>query len=248
VRVLDVIFPYNITLQTLSGIAGHDGESEQNEYRPHPLAGFDEFDALIEGTYLDRGRLRHLHPSTPEGCAVRIADIIAYLGKDRQDAARARIAGEGDFAPLLIGSRNAEIIHNMIVNIIENSYGTGAIRMDAEHFEALAIAKRENYERIYGVSEVNEGLNREMSELFEHLYESVYADLASKNMRAPVFRHHIAHVTSWNERYMGTYDWESDLDRTVVDYIASMTDDYFMAFARHVDPNAQRLFPRREHF
>ena len=47
VRVLDEIFPYNLTLQTLSGIAGHDGEEEKNEYRPAPLADFAAFDALI---------------------------------------------------------------------------------------------------------------------------------------------------------------------------------------------------------
>ena len=32
VRVLDGIFPLNITLQTLNGIASHDGEMELSEY------------------------------------------------------------------------------------------------------------------------------------------------------------------------------------------------------------------------
>ena len=48
VRVLDKIFPYNITLQTLDGIAAHNGELECIEYRPRPLESFEEFDELIE--------------------------------------------------------------------------------------------------------------------------------------------------------------------------------------------------------
>ena len=47
VRVLDRIYPYNISLQTLSGIASHDGELELSEYRPAELTSFDEFDSLI---------------------------------------------------------------------------------------------------------------------------------------------------------------------------------------------------------
>ena len=48
VRVLDILFPLNISLQTLSGIASHDGELELSEYKPKPLSGFREFDAQVE--------------------------------------------------------------------------------------------------------------------------------------------------------------------------------------------------------
>ena len=249
VRVLDVLYGRNISLQTLDGVLCHNGEFEQQVLRRGNVATFSDFDATVKDVWT-RGdvSISHLAPSTLEGCVVRLSDIIAYVGKDRQDAIRAGICTEESFDDGLGGAYNAWALRIFIADVVEHSVGRDRIQMSEEAYLELKRAKRENYERIYGVSEVNEGLNREMSELFEHLYESVYADLASKNMRAPVFRHHIAHVTSWNERYMGTYDWESDLDRTVVDYIASMTDDYFMAFARHVDPNAQRLFPRREHF
>ena len=83
VRVLDKIFPYNISLQTLNGIAAHDGEMELCEYHPRPLDSFDEFDEQIENCYIDKKNIRRLIPSTLEGCVMRISDIIAYLGKDR---------------------------------------------------------------------------------------------------------------------------------------------------------------------
>lgn len=47
VRVLDSIYPYNISLQTLNGIAAHDGEMELSEYYPKALDDFETFDAQI---------------------------------------------------------------------------------------------------------------------------------------------------------------------------------------------------------
>ena len=122
VRVLDKIFPYNISLQTLNGIAAHDGEMELCEYRPKPLDNFTEFDEQIEACYIDKSNVRKLlAPATLEGCVMRISDIIAYLGKDRQDADRAKIIRNSDFEDSTIGIYNAQIINNMIVNIVENS-------------------------------------------------------------------------------------------------------------------------------
>ena len=149
VRVLDKIFPYNISLQTLNGIAAHDGEMELSEYYPVPLDTFEEFDNQIENCYIDKKNVRKLVPGTLEGCVMRISDIIAYLGKDRQDAEKASILKTDAYEECAIGTYNAEIINNLIVNIIENSYGKPYIKMDAEHFEALKKAKSDNYELIY---------------------------------------------------------------------------------------------------
>ncbi len=233
VRVLDRIFPYNITLETLSGIAGHDGESEQNEYRPHPLADFSEFDALVESAYLDRGEVKHLHPSTLEGCCVRIADIIAYLGKDRQDAARAGLVAEEDFTPTAIGHRNAEIINNMIVNIIECSYGEAAIRMDDRHFAAIAAAKQENYERIYLAPAVRRQFDETVAPMMERLYHRLFDDLTVGREESPIFSHHIAYVTAAHYERSTPYA-ETEPNQLVVDYIASMTDGYFVELYRHL--------------
>ena len=233
VRVLDAIFPYNLTLETLSGIAGHDGEEEQNEYRPAPLSGFAEFDALIEGAYLDRSAVKRLHPSTPEGCAVRISDIIAYLGKDRQDAARMGIVGEDSFSPTAIGQYNAEFIRNMTVNIIENSYGEGVIRMDSAHFEAIRDAKRENYERIYHNAAVCRVFDETVRPMMEALYARLYDDLLKGREESPIFTHHIAYVNAAHYKRRTPYE-DTEPNQLVVDYIASMTDDYFVELYAHL--------------
>ena len=47
VRVLDKIFPMNLSLQVLDGIAGHNGELELETYVPGSLSSFEEFDAMM---------------------------------------------------------------------------------------------------------------------------------------------------------------------------------------------------------
>lgn len=239
VRVLDKIYPYNISLQTLSGIASHDGELELAEYRPRPLESFEKFDALIEGCYLDKNNVRRLVPSTLEGCVMRISDIIAYLGKDRQDAEKANIISSEGFSPSDIGERNAEIINNLIVNIIENSYGCDYIKMDAVHFNALKKAKEENYERIYKAPAVCEEFDAIIKPMMTEMYEVLLCDLLNKNTDSPIFTHHINYVKQAHYTRTEAYE-DTDPDQLVVDYIASMTDDYFIDLHN-------RLFPRSPH-
>ena len=55
VRVLDVLYGRNITLQTLDGVLCHNGEYEQRVFELSDLAGFDEFDATVEDCYVRGG-------------------------------------------------------------------------------------------------------------------------------------------------------------------------------------------------
>ena len=237
VRVLDKIFPYNISLQTLSGIASHDGEMELSEYHPRPLEGFEEFDRLIEGCYIDKANVKRLVPSTLEGCVMRISDIIAYLGKDRQDAERTDIIEKGEFDDGIIGTHNAEIINNLIVNIIENSYGKPYIKMDDEHFKALKKAKADNYERIYKSKSVEEALQSTVRPMMREMYYRLLRDLMSKNTDSPIFTHHIDFVKSSYYEHKTPYE-STEPNQIVVDYIACMTDDYFVDLYEHLFPDS----------
>ena len=55
-------------------------------------------------------------------------------------AEKAKIIDTHNFDNGIIGTYNAEIINNLITNIVENSYGKPYIKMDEEHFEALKKA------------------------------------------------------------------------------------------------------------
>ena len=238
VRVLDGIFPYNITIQTLSGIACHDGEFELAKYRPCPMTDFAAFDEMIAACEADKSNIRRLIPSTLEGCVVRISDIIAYLGKDRQDAARAHLTDE-TFPAGSIGSHNAEIINNLIVNVIDNSYGKDYIAMDETHFAALSDAKRVNYDLIYKNKRVRDEMENAVRPMMEELYARLLSDLVGKRYDSPIFTHHIRYVNEAHYRRAVPYE-EGEPNRIVADYIASMTDDYFVDLYAYLFPDSKR--------
>ncbi len=246
-RVLDKIFPYNISLQTLSGIAAHDGELELCEYSPKVIESFEEFDREIESCYVDKSNVKKLVPATLEGCVVRISDIIAYLGKDRQDAERAHLIGNDEFEYGKIGIYNAEIINNLIVNIIENSYSKPCIKLDNEHFEALKKAKADNYKMIYGLSDKNNALKSIVKPMMAEVYERLLSDLDENNTSSPIFTHHIEFINSVKYTRQTPYI-ENEHNQIVVDYIASMTDDYFIDLYSHLFPNSDKKIVYKGYF
>ena len=238
VRVLDKIHGYNLTLQTLNGIASHNGEMELDEYRPVPVASFAEFDEIMEKCALDKKFADKIMPCTLEGAVVRISDIIAYLGKDRQDAILAQAVQESDFTTLEIGMSNDEMVNNLIVNVIENSYGKPYIKLDRAHFEALRNAKKENYEKIYNHSMEHTGLKGNIQPMMYEVYNQLLDDVKSNCQSSPIFTHHIRQVNQ--QKIMREIPYEkTEPNQLVVDYIASMTDDYFIELHERLFPNSE---------
>jgi dGTPase len=249
VRVLDVLYGRNLSLQTLDGVICHNGEFEQQVFETSDLRDFGAFDRMVEQCWASGDEaIAHLRPMTLEGCAVRVADIIAYVGKDRQDALREGICTEEDFEDGLGGAYNAWALSAFVTDIVEHSVGQPRLQMSAAAFAELARAKRENYRKIYGSAEVNGDFSSEVRECFAGMYQQVIDDLEAGRTEAPVFSHHIRVVSEWLSYYGRTYDWESDLDLTAVDYLSSMTDDYFVAYATTLFPAMAGIFPRYRHF
>ncbi len=250
VRVLDGLCKRNLSLQVLDGVICHNGEFEQQRFSVSGLSTFKAFDRDVVAACWRSGNevIEHLQPMTLEGCVVRISDIIAYVGKDRQDAIRAGICDETTFDDGLGGAYNAWALGAFSADVVENSFGKDHIEMSEPAFLELARAKRENYLKIYGTGEVSGDFSHEMGELFAAMYDRIMSDLMGGNTEAPVFRHHIRFVNGWLGHYGEAYDWSDDLHQTTVDYIASMTDDYFMSYAQHLFPESARLFPKRDHF
>lgn len=233
VRVLDKMHPYNLSLQVLNGIAAHNGELELAEYHPVPVKDFAEFDAIMERCCIDRAFADKIMPCTLEGAVVRISDIIAYLGKDRQDAILAKAITATEFSEAEIGTVNSEIVNNLIVNVIENSYGKPYIKLDDKHFQALKRAKAENYEKIYNRAGKVTGTEGIVKPMMQNVYGQLLDDVRSGNTASPIFRHHILPQSQCMEGYEKT-----EANQLVVDYIASMTDDYFIELHQLLFPTS----------
>lgn len=232
VRVLDKLVTRNVSLQVLDGILCHNGELEQQEYRPVEMNDFNEFDRRVEDCYTDEEANKRQIPCTLEGCVVRVSDIIAYLGKDRQDAVRiGLLPDDSGFSSELLGTSNAEIINNMVVNIIEKSYGKPYLSMDLAYYKALSAAKKQNYELIYRRPELDEIYNRNVKPMFEAVYKELLKQAKEQNKDSIFVKHHLDYLAGQNQysRYFNMEEYRAtEPNQLVVDYMASMTDDYFI--------------------
>ncbi len=241
VRVLDRLYPRNISLQVLDGVLCHNGEFACQTLSLGDIADFSMLDERVESCCVDEGEIDKLRPSTLEGCVVRVSDMIAYIGKDRQDAMNLGTLRNLDaFESTVIGTDNAQIINNLTVDIVNESYGKDRIALSTAAFEDLKRAKRQNYELIYLKEGLADGNKNIVEEMFNDMYERLKHDLLAGDEDSPIYRHHIAQLClqsrSWTrETYLATPP-----DQIVVDYLASMTDGYFTALYRF-------LFPARQH-
>ena len=247
VRVLDKLFHRNMTLQVLDGILCHNGEFVSTDYKPYKTAdyGFDDFDADVRGCSEDESLSDCQVSSTLEGCVVRVSDMIAYLGKDRQDARRAKLlTDQNAFSDMLIGQENAEIINNVTVDLIEHSYGKDHLSLTASVADELRTAKRENYEFIYKNEKLASIYAEHIRPMFTAIYYGLLDDLTAGRRDSLVYRHHIDFVNENRRYYLDMSAPENDYaleDKhlIVADYIASMTDDYFVDLYHHLYPDGK---------
>ena len=89
---------------------------------------------------------------TLEGCVVRISDMIAYLGRDIEDAIRLGIIKKENIPEEIkntLGSTNSEIINTIITDIINNSYNQNYLKLSPHIYESIKKLKDFNYQNIY---------------------------------------------------------------------------------------------------
>jgi dGTPase len=209
-----------------------------DEYRPASLDGFRAFDEMVESCYVDQSNIIKIIPSTLEGCVVRVSDIIAYLGKDRQDAERAGLIDSSQvIGDVGIGTINSDIMNNLMVNIIENSYGKPYIKLDAEHYKSMSLAKRDNYEQIYKKDHVSKVLDESVRPMMQKMYYQLLGDLKAGKKSSPIYKHHVDFVTANHYAHSMPYI-ENEPSQIVVDYIASMTDDYCTELYKFLFPTS----------
>lgn len=137
----------NLTYGVRDGIISHCGELDQNTICPRlDLFDLSEFDA--PGKY---------QAATWEGCIVKLADKIAYLGRDIEDATRLGYLSEDAQKVLLEMAKSKNdravnttvIMHNMIIDLCENSSPEHGLCLSEEMSQQLNAIKKFNYENIY---------------------------------------------------------------------------------------------------
>lgn len=241
VRVMDVLYRRNISLQVLDGALCHNGEFAAQELKLGDVTTFEALDAKVEECTADEQVIETLRPATLEGAVVRVADMIAYVGKDRQDALLiGAIDDLESFESSVIGRENARIVNNLTVDIVNNSYGHDRIAMSAEAFADLKLAKKQNYELIYNEEGWRAGGDNIVDRMFTRMYTRLLDDLVGRKMASPIFAHHADKLAEHSRTFNAEeYIAETEPNQVVVDFMASMTNRYFMSLHRHLFPTCE---------
>lgn len=226
VRFLKDIEEINLSLQTLDGILAHNGEMIQDKYKPISKTK-EEFLLELKSSFEDESFDKKIVPMTLEGCVVRISDIIAYIGRDIEDAIIVGTIKREDIPEDIVrvlGNNNSIIVDTITKDIIKNSIGKDYISFSKEVFEAMAKLKKWNYENIYTSEDAckNESIIREY---FNKLFEVYLRYLEEENDDSNLSKKNIKEfVEQRSKEYLET----TNKKRIVIDYIAGQTDHYFL--------------------
>ncbi len=117
-------------------------------------------------------------PSTLEGRCVQIADKIAYVNHDVDDAVRAGLFKLSDIPRGLteiLGSSSRERINNMINSVYRESAGKNRAAMEPEVFEATYALRDFLFDRVYNqpfAKREEERSDRLLTRLYEYYFEN----------------------------------------------------------------------------
>ena len=213
---------WNLCLQTLDGILCHDGEVHDQLLEPQTEKTFDTLDQELETKKNDPQSI--LMPMTLEGCVVRIADTIAYIGRDVEDAIRLNLIDRSELPPdsvECLGNTNGTIVFNLVTDIIQTSFQKHYVAFSSEVSDALRRLKKFNLERIY-LNPVIKTHSEDLNKLFGFLFEKYFCDLRNKDTSSVIFSRFL---NGMSPAYTKTHS-SAEIVR---DFIAGMTDEYFLS-------------------
>jgi dGTPase len=236
VKIFKTILNTNLTLQTLDGILCHNGEKAFQHYEPSNIKTVEQFDEMLKKCYDDKEYMKTLKPSTLEGCVVRIADMLAYIYKDRQDAKKANLDIRELYSGGLIGRNGRDFLRNTMTNIVKNSIDKPYLSMDEQVFKEIEALQEDNYEQIYNNTNLVKPYDEVIQPMMVMVYEQLNIDINNQNKQSYVFKHYLDHKIQ-GTCYKDKETISANSHEIVTDYIASMTDDYFIDLFDKLYPN-----------
>ena len=201
---------------------GHAGEYALNRLMPHGFAHYQQSLRVVdklekEGRGLNltwevrNGIVTHTKgtwAATPEGRIVRMADQIAFVNHDIEDAVRAGVL-DPDILPkectAVLGNTKSERITTMIRSILAHS--DGDVGVGAEEHEAFLALKDFMYANVY----VDRTAKRE-----EQKVEKVLTEL---------YEYYLTHIDQMSNFYL-QLAYQEGRERAVTDYISGMSDEF----------------------
>ncbi len=211
----------NLSLQVLDGILGHDGESHLERLAPDREKTFSDLEEEIRRKQADPAT--DLKPMSLEGCVVRLADTISYIGRDLEDAITLKLLDREDLPPEVaqgLGRTNGAIVYSLVADLISHSFDKNYAGYSPEVGALLKKLKEFNYERIYNNQRIKEETPK-IEALFERLFSRFQADVEQDRQDSPIWTDFLASLGPG-------YRQAHQPAEIVRDFLASMTDAHFL--------------------
>jgi dGTPase len=217
----------NLSLQVLDGILCHDGETHLERLAPDREKTFAQMEEEVRRKLADPGL--SLKPMTLEGCVVRLADTISYIGRDLEDAITLNLVRREEVPPEVaerLGRTNGRIVYSLVTDLLCHSYDKNYVGYSPEVGALLLKLRTFNYERIYNNPRIKEETPK-IEALFENLFRHFLADVKEERRDSPIWRDFLAGMAP-------AYLEASRPPEVVRDFLASLTDAHFLRISQEL--------------
>lgn len=212
----------NLTAQVLDGIICHNGEILQNSYgcdrSKTPEKLLIEYRESLKGDF----KSKDMVPMTLEGCVMRISDVIAYVGRDIEDAIILKLV-ERESLPRevteVLGNKNSRIVDTLIKDLVNNSIDKEMLSFSPAVYDALNCLKDWNYKNIYQ-NPKKSTQDEKIKTMFRAVLTECLEELGSNKK--------VTGINHWFNSMSAEYKKATPKPRVVADYVSGMTDDYLM--------------------
>jgi dGTPase len=170
---------------------------------------------------------------TLEGCVVRIADTISYVGRDIDDAIRLNLLKRSDIPKditTILGNTNGTIVYTLVQDVIRNSLDQAYAAFSPDVSAALKALKEFNLTHIYLNPKLRPD-SRKIARLFKLLFHQCLHDIQKPAKESRIVRDFLSNMHR-------NYRENTSPAEIARDYISGMTDKYFMRECNDL------LFPR----
>lgn len=232
----------NLTYAVRDGILGHSGEPQIFGQKPR-----DEIiDLSKDFTYSNK-----YAPYTWEGCVVKLADNISYLGRDLEDAKEMKLLNDKDLKTINnaieeINVNNTSIIGYLTNDLCKNSTPEEGLKFSDEAYDIMKKIKIFNNEKIYKNDKIQPTVRYFtvlMNEIF-YVLKNEYDGLNTlKNIKKlkRYYPYLSEEFSQWLETYSNCINIENraykvvyDLNdvkqysKAIVEYMSGMTDQFIV--------------------
>ena len=231
----------NLTYAVRDGIISHCGEIDQNNLKPR-----EESIDLNEYKYPNQ-----FNPYTWEGCVVKIADKISYIGRDIEDAISLGILDEHlNELHKMLGLdinepiNNTVLINNFIYDLCENSSIEKGLCFSEKTFELINELKKFNYKHIYRAEIIKPSIEyfkiiiNEIYNILKNLYDGNRTYINIKNIKK-FYPNLMSSFEEWLQNYWNlerkeifkndviiNMSNEKEYYKAIIYYISGMTDNF----------------------